>query len=244
MKKKTVCKILLPILILIAVIVAIEGTAQTPFSGIKRIIWYWKHKDVEKTWIHAWENVATTGDDVIAEYNGDIYREEYNEETDENHIYVYDKNEKRHEVEGLDKSINANMVFSWAVMEERFLMLLGESYSKSYFSEEDAIYSSGRMGFYNGAVVVAINMETREIVDERLITEGKVVYIDKEQYIVMDHDEIRFYELSTGKLIREELLEVFEVDREYLVESTYKEKIVIYMWDEENGKKMIGKYKL
>lgn len=159
-------------------------------------------------------------------------------------IYIYDKNKKRHEVEGLDKCINENMIFSWAVVEEEFLMLLGESYSKSRFSEEDSIYASGLMGFYNGAVVVTINMETREIVDERLITEGKVVYIDKEQYIVMDHDEIRFYELSTGKLIREELLEVFEVDREYLVESTYKEKLVIYMWDEENGKKMIGKYKL
>ena len=88
MKKKVLYRILLPILILMAVIIAIEGTAQTPFGGIKRSIWDWKHKDVEKTWSYVnSDTMLGEPDDLIVEYKGDIYCGEYNDETDEHQLY-------------------------------------------------------------------------------------------------------------------------------------------------------------
>lgn len=122
---------------------------------------------------------------------------------------------------GFEEYLNPDeMAFSWAEEEDDYLMILGENYSRSYFNHEDGIYSNGPMGFYNGAVIVMVEPEKEEIVKEIEISaaDGKVIYMDQTKYGLMKHEKVQFYEISSGEMVKEEIIDGFVRDEIYNVD--------------------------
>lgn len=122
---------------------------------------------------------------------------------------------------GYERYLNPDeMAISWAKEEEEYLMILGENYSRSYYDHEDGIYSHGPMGFYHGAVIVMVNPGKREVVKEIKISDsdGKVIYMDQTQYVLMKHEKVQFYNIFSGEMIREEIIDDFRRDEIYSVE--------------------------
>lgn len=221
------------LLIAICLMILWGFTYSTPFGGIKSFLWDMKHRETEKTLIEVEGSGFLDEEHMIVKYGEDVYRT-INDEYGENYICRIDQKGIEHPIEGIDNYINEDMAFSWAVSSDEYLIILGESYSRSYFSHEDCTYNNGPMGFYNGAIIVIIDMKEKKIVNEYKVPDGKVVYMDKERYVVMDHEDIRFYQIQTGEIVREEQLEWFEEDREYLVKNHLKEALEFYCFDDED----------
>ena len=125
------------------------------------------------------------------------------------------------DTERFEKYLNLEeMSFSWAEEEDDYMMILGENYSRRYYNHEEAIYSHGPMGFYNGAVIVMVNPKEEKIVKEIEIspTKGKVIYMTSTMYGLMKHEKVQFYEIATGELIKEEIIEDFVKNELYDVD--------------------------
>ena len=143
-------------------------------------------------------------------------------DTDQTEILMTGKNTLYEEdANSYGRYLNLDEVaFSWAEEEEGYLMILGENYSRSYFNHEEGIYNNGPMGFYHGAVIVMVDPEKREAVKkiEILPSDGKVIYMNQTQYALMKHEKIRFYDISSGEMIREEIIDDFIKDEIYSVD--------------------------
>ena len=123
------------------------------------------------------------------------------------------------------------MNFSRVEKDEDYLLILGENYSRSYYNEEEGIYTKGPMGFYNGAVIVMVEKKKGKVVKEIELSssDGKVIYMDQNQYGVMKHEKVIFYEISTGEIIKGEIIDNFKNNKTYYVESECnKDEVKIY----------------
>lgn len=214
------------------------------FEGrIKRVIWDWEKKEIEKTWISVEGDKIIREEQAVTEYEGNTYYIQFNE-CGEVQISSVNQDGKKYVMEEVNEILAGNnKTFSWAIVDEEYLMILGENYSKSYFTEEEGIYSNGPMGVYKGSIIITINLTERMVIEKKTISEGKVIYIDKGKYVVMNQEKIKFYNLNTDELIREEQLKKFEVNGEYLVKNYFKERLEI-LWIDEDEYVIIGKYDL
>lgn len=242
MNVKKIIKII--VCVFVCVILVNQFSAQTPFGGVRRFIWEWKHKETDKTWIDVTGNeMIKMEEGVLAEYKDNTYYLDY-EKCEYGQVYRINHEGNKYIIEGLNRYINENMVFSWAVKDEEYLLIIGENYLPSSWAAEEGVYSNGLVGFYKGASIVAIDMQESKMVEEQSITNGKVVYIDKKQYIVLEQEKVKFYQLSTGKLLREEQVNWFEKDKEYWVNwNSFENWIEFFCWNDEKYES-IGRFNL
>ena len=218
-------KIIIIVCIILLIIFIPQMYAQTPFAGIKSLIWEYEHRDADKTYIdfRLDENFFVLEGEV-AEYKGDTYYYDTTSYEDEDGFEIYpeevcgiDQNGNRFILEGLNEYINEQMPFSKGRADGQYLIIIGENYSPSYWPHEECVYTTGEMEFYNGGTIFVFDMEEKKMVKAYSVKDGKIIYADKEQYVVMAHENVSFYQMDTGEIFREEIIDLFEKDKMYII---------------------------
>ena len=206
--KKTSQTVLIIFVLIILAGLFLFRTYSNPFAAIGEF--FYERQDVDETVI----NVKGTAKGLLAQTEEKKF---YLSSLGTDILYTTGEDSEEHLVEWGEVYQSGNMVFSWAIKTDNYLLALGQNYDPEVYGHEGPL-KEGLLGRYNGAVLEFIDLKMGEVVKEYEFEEI-LLYANEEFYVAVKQEEIRFCEYG-GNILKTDRFQDYEEGQEYTIVQT------------------------